>query len=468
MSIELRALGALVGSAVGDALGAPFEFKQPNRYAVQFPEPAIGGAGEMIGGGSYNWEPGEFTDDTQMAIALAKSIVAAGGYSSSEAWKWLRAWCREANDVGITTRLALSRVNIEGAALEAHLQTYGRSAGNGALMRVTPIGIAFVHADVDTLMAAARAQAALTHEDPAAGWGAAIAAELVRRAILGHAPLAEIDAVLEFVPADVRERFAQTLRPDWKPSDAGSLGNGSVWICLAQAVWALRHSDSFEAAVVKAVNLGDDADTVACMTGALAGAVFGIQAIPSRWTTYVHGKIGSPNGMRFYDNAALQDLTRRLLGKRPLDLPELERPAGPTEVAPRLFAADLGAAATADPDWVIVSLCRTNGRFAKRPIRRELYLVDREGAENGDLSSVVADAVDSIDAFHAEGRTVLVHCHGGQSRTGFILKAWAMRKFAFTERQAHAWLRERWPNYQDCNDTFREFLASTWLDALNH
>jgi ADP-ribosyl-[dinitrogen reductase] hydrolase len=457
-----RALGAFVGSAVGDALGAPFEFQGPNRYQERFPKPVIGGAGEMIGGGSFNWAPGEFTDDTQMAVALAESIVACGHYSAPETWNWFLAWRHTAADVGIVTRLALSHRDYEGAAEKAHFQNHGKSAGNGGLMRVTPVAIAFVHADVKTLMAAARSQASLTHADPAAGWGAAIQAELLRRAIIGRDPRAEIGGVMQLVPPEIRQRYAETLNPDWAPSDTSYQKNGSVWMCLAQAVWALRQSDTFEEAVVTAINLGGDTDTVGCVTGALAGSVFGIQAIPSRWATYVHGKIGSPSGTRPYDNAVLQDLTRRLLGKQPVGISALEVPAGPTEVAPGLYAADLGAATKAGSDWSIISLCRTDGRFNGRAIRRELYLIDQEGSANGDLLSAVTDAVDSIDAFHAESRNVLVHCHGGRSRTGLILKAWAMRKFGFTERSAHAWLQDRWPRYQDYVVTFREFLDSRW------
>ena len=87
-----RVIGALCGSAVGDALGAPFEFGEAGAYSDRFPEPVIGGAGEMIGGGSFGWRPGEFTDDTQMALALGQSLIDRGGLDPEDAWERLQAW----------------------------------------------------------------------------------------------------------------------------------------------------------------------------------------------------------------------------------------------------------------------------------------------------------------------------------------------------------------------------------------
>jgi ADP-ribosyl-[dinitrogen reductase] hydrolase len=130
-------------------------------------------------------------------------------------------------------------------------------------------------------------------------------------------------------------------------------------------------------------------------------------------------------------------------------------------VAPRLFAADLGRAGDVPTDWAVVSMCRTGGRFAQHAIRREVFLIDKEGDANLDLHAAVDDAVDSVDAFLAEGRTVLVHCHGGRSRTGLVLKAWAMRHHGVDERSAHDWLAARWPRYDDSNSTFVRFLE-TW------
>ena len=90
-------------------------------------------------------------------------------------------------------------------------------------------------------------------------------------------------------------------------------------------------------------------------------------------------------------------------------------------------------------------------------------MIDQAGPANADLRAAVADAVDSIDALLAEGRTVVVHCHGGRSRTGLVLKAWAMRANDWTEREAHIWLAQRWHRYEDYQSSFIELLSRDWL-----
>ncbi|MDP9463404.1 MAG: ADP-ribosylglycohydrolase family protein [Actinomycetota bacterium] len=453
-----RSLGALLGLAVGDALGAPFEFGPAGQWSTRFPEPVRGGTGEMIGGGC-GWKPGEFTDDTQMALALAESLITHDRLDLDDVWDRFRAWATEAKDVGNITRAALSHADRHGAAEAAH-QRLGRSAGNGSLMRVLPLSLAFLNADIETLMRAACEQSALTHADPAAGWGAAVYAELVRRTIVGDSPFEQIDAILAEVPEPADGLFKELLDPRWHP-DRGGPGNGSVWGCLAQAVWAVRTTSTFEQAVAVAIELGDDTDTVAAVAGGLAGSIYDIQSIPSRWLTYVNGTVATPRGTQRYDNAALQDTARKLLRLQPALPTPVESPAGPTQVAPGLYAADLGGAATSPTDWAVLSLCRTDNRFANHPARREMFIIDREG-RNSNLFAALGDAVDTIDAWHKEGRTVVVHCHGGRSRTGLVLKAWAMRSLSMNEREAHDWLARQWERYEDYSHDFRNILRNEW------
>lgn len=451
-----RAMGTIIGAAVGDALGAPFEFEPAGLYPRTFPHPVIGGTGEMIGGGGFEWAPGEFTDDTQMGIALAESICAHGGYNHDVVWEWFRAWAATARDIGSTTRVALRNSDWRHAT-----QHSSRGAGNGALMRSFPFAVALLHADAETVRDIVVSHGALTHPDPAAGWGAWIAVELCRYAIHGLDPFAQMDTLVGQLPDDVRPSFAPLLAPDWTP-DAAHPSNGSVWGCLAEAVWAVRTNETFEDALTAAIALGDDADTVGCVTGALAGAIHGIQAIPSRWTTYVNGRIDSPTGTRRYHTPELQTLTTRLLGLTETSDEALEHAAGPVEVAPHLFAADLLGAATVPTDWAVVSLCRTRHRFDMHPVRRQVFLIDQEGDHNPSLGAAVNDTVSAIDAFLAEGRNVVVHCHGGRSRTGLALKAWKMRESGCGEREAHHWLAGRWHRYHDHNRSFVEFLRNDW------
>ncbi|MEX1218350.1 MAG: ADP-ribosylglycohydrolase family protein [Acidimicrobiales bacterium] len=456
-----RVIGAFCGSAVGDALGAPFEFLPADSYSARFPEPVLGGTGEMCGGGSFNWRAGEFTDDTQMALALAQSLLACKAFDANDVWTRFLAWRRSAKDCGILTGRVLSQTDWPGAAQDGHA-AIGRSAANGALMRVTPIAVAWSGADEQTLMTVARAQAALTHFDPAAGWGAAIGAALIRRAVLGEDPVAALDEVLSLVDVEHRELFAPLLHESWAPNRAEDHSNGSVWICLAQAVWAIRHNDTFEDVILAAINLGGDTDTVAAVAGAIAGARDSVQAIPSRWLTYINGEIETPEGVVFFDNAALQDTARALVGKGPVGVTPQEPNAGPVEVSPGLYAANLGGAATVSTSWGVVSLCRTLGVFQQHTSRREVFLIDQAEPANANASIAVRDAVNAIDAFLFEGRDVVVHCHGGHSRTGLVLKAWAMRTYGFSEREAHVWLADRWDQYQDYQHSFIDLLEAEW------
>ena len=455
-----RAAGAFLAAAIADAMGAIFEFQEGGLFDRTFPTWVLTGHGEMRGGGSL--APGEFTDDTQMALALALSLINCGEFTSDDVWLRWQAWASDARDVGIITRNALGNSGHVGAAQDAH-DSIGQSAGNGALMRVTPLALWCADWSVQDLMALAVEQSALTHFDPAAGWGAAISAELIRRGIHGAHPIDEIDDVLSYVPQPYRDQFAAVLGADFDPHTYQGPSNGSVWICLAQAIWAVRHSNSLPDTLRNAINLGGDTDTVACVAGGLAGSLYGIQAIPSRWLAHVNGSLRLPDDtVTFFDSAHLQDIARQLVGRHAATMSRVETAAGPQEVAPNVFAANLAGAATAPTDWAILSFCRTEDRFKNHINRRESYIIDESGDHNSDIMSIVTDAIDTINAFLAAGTPVVVHCHGGRSRTGLILKAWAMRQYGYSERQAHTWLQDSWSVYEDYNTSFKEFLRTEW------
>lgn len=154
-------------------------------------------------------------------------------------------------------------------------------------MRATTSAVYFAPAGRARTMDAARRLAALTHGDRAAWEGTAVFHELVRVALAGDDPLAALPETLGEVHADHRPRWAAVLAPDWHPALATEF-NGAVWPCLGTALWALRTTDTFEAALAAAVDVGGDTDTVAAVTGGLAGAVYGIDAVPDRWTGLLH------------------------------------------------------------------------------------------------------------------------------------------------------------------------------------
>src|SRR4051812_21218554 len=284
-----RAAGALVGSAVGDALGAPFEFGPPGRFSARFPTPARGAQIEMCGGGSCDWAPGEFTDDTQMALLVATSLVERGGLDEADVFHRFRTWLEAApRDVGNQTRAVLGSGRPWDAAAAEHFARSGHAAGNGSMMRTTPGAIYFSRSGTEATMDAARRISALTHGDPSAGEGCAIFHELMRVALDGGDPLGGIPSTLDLVLDEHRERWATVLAASWTPADATE-SNGAVWPTLGQAVWALRQGRDFAEVLRLVINLGGDTDTVACVAGGLAGAVFGMGGIPSRWASVVHG-----------------------------------------------------------------------------------------------------------------------------------------------------------------------------------
>ena len=459
-----HAIGALVGSAVGDALGAPFEFQHGGVYSARFPQPVLGGRGEMSGGGS--WEAGEFTDDTHMGLALAESLLTRSALDPADLWSRWRAWASTAKDVGILTHHALACASHEGAAAHAHTTNGGKSAGNGSLMRNTPVALFTLRGPLESAVALARAQSRLTHHDDANHEGVAIHTAMVRAGVLGEDMFVAMDGAIAALHPIAREHWRALLDSSWTPAQA-KFGNGTVWTCLAQAVWAVRHASDFEESVRTAIDLGDDADTVGCVAGSLAGARWGVQAIPSRWTTYVHGAMQTPTGERRYDYVALQEIARGLLGHKPVPFTPSDAEGGPTRVHADLpiYAADLTGASKAPTDWAVVSLCRTGGAFARHAVRREVFLIDQyEEHDNANPRAALADAVASIDALLAEDptRPVLVHCHGGHSRTAFVLKAWAMRRKGWSQDEAHAWLVQSWDRVHTKNPVFARVLREEW------
>src|SRR4051812_31393258 len=359
-----RVAGALVGSAVGDALGAPFEFGPPGRFSARFPSPARGARTEMCGGGP--WEPGEFTDDTQMALLVASSLVDCGGLDEADLFDRFRTWAQaDPKDVGIQTRAVLGSGQPWDVAATEHFRRTGRAAGNGSLMRTTPAAIRFSRDGREVTMDAARRISALTHGDPSAGEGCAIFHELMRVALDGEDPLTAIPAALELVAAEHRERWATVLAPDWTPEQATE-SNGAVWPTLGQAVWALRQGGGFAAVLRRVIDLGGDTDTVAAVAGGLAGAVYGMAGIPMRWSSVVHGRVPGFED-RTWRLADLQELAAALDGGDGSDYdPGRTARHGPTEIVDGLWAADLDGARHSDGDFALISLCRVGEPFRTR------------------------------------------------------------------------------------------------------
>jgi ADP-ribosylglycohydrolase len=264
----------------------------------------------MCGGGG--WDPGEATDDTQLAVLTAASLLERGRLDLPDVFARFRRWATAGpKDIGLQTEAVLTGGDPWDTAALRHFQVSQRAAGNGALMRAAPSAVRFARHGRDATMTAARRLSALTHGDPAAWEGTAVLHELVRVALAGADPLTAVPDTLSALHPAHRERYAVVLAPDWHPDQATEF-NGAVWPCLGSAVWALRTTGSYEEAVRAAVDLGGDTDTVAAVTGALAGAVYGLSAIPARWTEPLH--VPLPGfGECVLRAADLTELARRLL-----------------------------------------------------------------------------------------------------------------------------------------------------------
>jgi ADP-ribosyl-[dinitrogen reductase] hydrolase len=264
-----RVIGAFIGSVVGDALGAPFEFGPPGAFSARFPAPAHGIATEMCGG--RGWRPGEWTDDTQMALLVAASLLERGGVDEADLFARFVAWIEAGPaDVGVQTRVVLTSGRPWHSAAREHFAAGHRAAGNGSLMRATPAAIFFARASAEATMSAARRISGLTHGDPAAGDGCASYHRLIAAALDGADPLSVLPDAVAAVPAERRASWEEALDQAWTPEQA-RVPNGAVWPTLATAVWALRRGWAFDAAMRAVIDIGGDTDTVATVSGGPAG-----------------------------------------------------------------------------------------------------------------------------------------------------------------------------------------------------
>ena len=271
-----RAQGALLGLAIGDALGAPLEFSDPADAML-----VVQSGLDMTGGGI--WEPGEWTDDTAMALTLAESIGKRGLLDLDDLARRYAAWAASGpKDIGITTRVALSRVtSADDARANARLlhEQTSRTAGNGTVMRAAPI--TFAARSGSAADAAARADATLTHYDPAAGDASASLCIALRALMEDDDPLAW--AMRAASDARTQEALSEVGDENAIGARAGGPEFGVAWTALAVGLHALTEFEDFEAGIAFAISLGGDTDTNGAVAGALLGARSGPAGIPERW-----------------------------------------------------------------------------------------------------------------------------------------------------------------------------------------
>lgn len=269
--------GALLGLAVGDAIGTTVEFKPRGSF-----EPLT----DMVGGGPFRLQAGMWTDDTSMALCLATSLLEKEGFDATDQMERYNRWRLEGYmssngrcfDIGNTVSEAISQYLTTGDSFSGSTSPF--SAGNGSLMRLAPIAI-YYSSDIELLVHFAKQSSRTTHGAKECLDACAYFATLLHSAFnetdkekvlsysVYHAQTKKIKAIQALT-------YLNKQREQIK-------GSGYVVDCLEAALWCFAQSDNFADAVLMAANLGDDADTTAAVCGQIAGAFYGVEAIPKQW-----------------------------------------------------------------------------------------------------------------------------------------------------------------------------------------
>jgi ADP-ribosyl-[dinitrogen reductase] hydrolase len=278
LNIRDRYSGALLGLAAGDALGTTLEFKPPGTFVS---------IRDMIGGGPFNLQPGQWTDDTSMALCLAESLVRCHGFDAKDQMeRYVRWWddgylssTGRCFDMGITVSGALSKYLQTGNPFAG--STDPHTAGNGSLMRLAPVVLTY-RANPELAVHYAGESSRTTHGAAAAVDACKFYAALVVGALEGRSK----DELLSpgFYSWPLVPVIAEIAAGSYKQKNPPAIaGTGYVVKSLEASLWAFYRSDTFEKGALLAANLGDDADTTAAVFGQLAGAYYGVEAIPASW-----------------------------------------------------------------------------------------------------------------------------------------------------------------------------------------
>lgn len=285
MKLLDRYQGSLLGLAAGDALGTTLEFRPPGTFAP---------LQDMVGRGPFDLQPGQWTDDTSMALCLAQSLIERQGFDPTDQMERYLRWYRQGYlsstghcfDIGNTVRQALHK--FEQTREPYSGSTDPHSAGNGSIMRLAPVPL-FYHANPRQAILKSAASSRTTHGTVAAIDACRYLGALLLGAVNGERKetlLAERYSPLpgyweqEPLVSEIDQIAAGSFKQRQPPAIKGS---GYVVHSLEAALWAFYRTNSFREGCLLAVNLGDDADTTGAVYGQLAGAFYGAQSIPPSW-----------------------------------------------------------------------------------------------------------------------------------------------------------------------------------------
>ena len=277
-----RALGSFLGLAIGDAVGTSVEF---------LPRGSFPPLTDMIGGGPFRLNPGQWTDDTSMALCLAESLLHHAELDQLDLMRRFLRWAEEGYnsstgycfDIGRTTLGAIARFRRAGVPVAG--STDPRDAGNGSIMRLSPVAARWWR-DPARAEQVARRQSVTTHAAPEAVDCCALLARILCAAIAGQDSARLSVSIEDGWQSAVRAVASGAWRGR---SEKDISSTGYVVHTLEAALWSVERTSSFEAAILVAANLGHDSDTVAAVAGQIAGAIYGASAIPSRWLDKLWG-----------------------------------------------------------------------------------------------------------------------------------------------------------------------------------
>ncbi|MCL1587357.1 MAG: ADP-ribosylglycohydrolase family protein [Actinomycetia bacterium] len=459
-----RIAGVLVGLGAGDALGAGYEFG-----------PAFDGPVEMKGGGPFNWEVGEWTDDTQMAICIAENL-STGSLDLAALGDWFIQWSRECKDIGNQTRAVLSRAS-NGASLPDiaathHLNHPNSSAGNGSLMRTGPVALAFL-GDNDAIAEAAADISALTHADPLAIDACVLWSISIAEAIeTGEIP--DIRSGLAYIPSDHRSIWddiitsAETKDPrTFNPNGFVVTAFQAAWSSIIQTPVPERRADHLRLVLENTVRIGNDTDTTAAIAGGMLGAIYGVSAIPLEWKTIMAGwpgiatrdlvRLAALTATGGVDDSAGWPANPNMDGYYRTNFPQGPI-AEPLADDPGVIVGNIAGIEQADTD-IVVSLCRMGSEPVSN-VHIDVRLIDEASpGANPNLEFVIDDTVRFIASQRDTGRTVYVHCVRAESRTPTVAAAYLATTLGISGVDALERVRQSLPN-ADPNPGFVTYLNS--------
>lgn len=277
-SLEDCFVGSLVGCAVGDALGGPAEEIPKHPTSVKLP------VTEFIGGGWLNLKPGQVTDDTEMMLCMAHSLAEKQGFNPADMAQRFMEWFYDSPiGTGGTTRAAMARLKRGIPWYAAGVSVDGlKSLGNGSVMRCAPVGLVN-YTDLDQLISDSYVQSLITHPRQECCDSAIFVNALIAGVLQGK----NKEDAFVYALGVIKENDALVSRYRRIPQANPSKPSGKVQNTVEAAVNCFLTTNSFEEAVIKAVNLGGDADTTGAVTGAIAGALYGDSAILAKWKFFL-------------------------------------------------------------------------------------------------------------------------------------------------------------------------------------